>query len=88
MPASRWGRIFCVGRNYHAHAIEMAPSGDAQPFIIRRRSLELGASPPYPPGTRDYQHEMEPVVAIGAGGFRVAEADAPSSCGATPVAPT
>ena len=78
------GRIFCVGRNYHAHAIEMgAPVDKAsmQPFYFIKDAgslVESGASLPYPPGTRDYQHEMELVVAIGASGFRVAEADAPS----------
>ena len=78
------GRIFCVGRNYHAHAIEMgAPVDKAsmQPFYFIKDAgslVESGASLPYPPGTRDYQDEMELVVAIGASGFRVAEADAPS----------
>ena len=78
------GRIICVGRNYHAHAIEMgAPVDKAsmQPFYFIKDAgslVESGASLPYPPGTRDYQHEMELVVAIGASGFRVAEADAPS----------
>lgn len=78
------GRIFCVGRNYHAHAIEMgAPVDKAsmQPFYFIKDAgslVESGASLPYPPGTRDYQHEMELVVAIGASGFRVAEADASS----------
>lgn len=76
------GRIFCVGRNYHAHAVEMgAPVDKAsmQPFYFIKDAgslVESGATLPYPPGTRNYQHEMELVVAIGASGFRVAEADA------------
>lgn len=76
------GRIFCVGRNYHAHAIEMgAPVDKAtmQPFYFIKDAaslLESGATLPYPPGTCDLQHEMELVVAIGAAGFRVSEAEA------------
>ena len=76
------GRIFCVGRNYHAHAIEMgAPVDKAtmQPFYFIKDAgslLKSGATLPYPPGTRDLQHEMELVVAIGGAGFCVAEADA------------
>ena len=76
------GRIFCVGRNYHAHAIEMgAPVNKAtmQPFYFIKDTaslVESGATLPYPPGTRDFQHEMELVVALGAEGFRVTEADA------------
>lgn len=75
------GRIFCVGRNYHAHALEMgAPVDKAtmQPFYFIKdaaSAVESGATLPYPPGTRDFQHEMELVVAIGRAGFRVAEAD-------------
>ena len=76
------GRIFCVGRNYHAHAIEMGAPVDKttmQPFYFIQdaaSAVESGATLPYPPGTRDFQHEMELVVALGAGGFRVTEADA------------
>lgn len=76
------GRIFCVGRNYHAHAIEMGAPVDKttmQPFYFIKdaaSAVESGATLPYPPGTRDFQHEMELVVALGAGGFRVTEADA------------
>ena len=39
--------------------------------------VESGATVAYPPATKDYQHEMELVVAIGAPGFRVSEAKAP-----------
>jgi fumarylpyruvate hydrolase len=75
-------RIFCVGRNYHAHAIEMGVPVDkskAQPFYFTKSAttlVESGATVPYPPGTGNYHHEMELVVAIGAAGFRVAESDA------------
>lgn len=75
-------RIFCVGRNYHAHALEMQRPVDkatARPFYFLKDAstlVESGATVPYPAGTRNYHYEMELVVAIGAEGFRVQEADA------------
>jgi fumarylpyruvate hydrolase len=75
-------RLFFVGRNYHAHAVEMGRPVDKSvevPFYFTKSPstlVESGATVAYPPGTKDYQHEMELVVAIGAPGFRVAEADA------------
>jgi fumarylpyruvate hydrolase len=72
--------VFCVGRNYAAHAAEMGSEVDREaPFYFTKSSaavLAAGGVAPYPPGTRDYQHEVELVVAIGAAGERVAEADA------------
>ena len=75
-------RIFFVGRNYHAHAVEMGRPVDKSvevPFYFTKSPttlVESGATVAYPPGTKDYQHEMELVVAIGEPGFRVAQADA------------
>jgi len=75
-------RIFCVGRNYHAHALEMGRPVDktsAKPFYFIKDAstlVESGATVPYPCGTQNYHYEMELVVAIGAHGFRVPEADA------------
>lgn len=75
-------RIFCVGRNYHAHAVEMGVPVDkttAQPFYFNKSAstlVESGATVPYPSGTSNYHFEMELVVAIGAAGFRVTETDA------------
>ena len=75
-------RIFCVGRNYHAHAIEMGRPVDkekAKPFYFTKANstlVESGATVPYPCATQNYHYEMELVVAIGAHGFRVKEADA------------
>ncbi|MCL7465056.1 fumarylacetoacetate hydrolase family protein [Phaeovulum sp. NW3] len=67
-------RIFCVGRNYADHAREMGAEVDREaPFYFLKapHAVELsGAVQPYPPGTSDYQHEMELVVAIGAPAFR------------------
>ena len=73
-------RIFCVGRNYAAHAAEMGSEVDrAAPFYFTKSAHALclsGATIPYPPGTADCHHEMEFVVALGAEAFRVSEADA------------
>jgi fumarylpyruvate hydrolase len=75
-------RIFCVGRNYHAHALEMGTTVDKatmRPFYFIKDAstlVESGATVPYPAGTSDYQHEIELVVAIGAEGFRVTESEA------------
>jgi fumarylpyruvate hydrolase len=75
-------RLFFVGRNYHAHAVEMGRPVDkatTKPFYFTKAQstlVESGATVAYPPETKDYQYEMELVLAIGVPGFRVAEADA------------
>jgi fumarylpyruvate hydrolase len=73
-------RIFCVGRNYEAHAKEMGVAADREaPFYFTKASehcVPSGSTVAYPPGTSNYHHEMELVVAIGAAGFRVTEAQA------------
>jgi fumarylpyruvate hydrolase len=75
-------RLFFVGRNYHAHAVEMGRPVNKSvevPFYFTKSPptlVESGATVPYPPETKDYQHEMELVVALAAPGFRVAEAEA------------
>jgi fumarylpyruvate hydrolase len=75
-------RLFFVGRNYHAHAVEMGRPVDKaseRPFYFTKAPstlVESGATVAYPPETKNYHHEMELVVAIGAAGFRVAENDA------------
>ena len=73
-------RIFCVGRNYAAHAAEMGNEVDREaPFYFTKSAFALalsGAEIAYPPGTADCHYEMEFVVAIGAGAFRVARDDA------------
>jgi fumarylpyruvate hydrolase len=75
-------RIFCVGRNYLAHAAEMGVSVDKttqEPFYFTKHPsalVESGATIAYPPQTSNYHHEMEFVVAIGKAGFEVSEAQA------------
>ena len=75
-------RIFCVGRNYHAHAVEMGKPVDKsveRPFYFTKSPSSLvdsGATVAYPPETQNYHFEMELVVAIGKAGFRVTAEDA------------
>ncbi|MGE3693473.1 MAG: fumarylacetoacetate hydrolase family protein [Novosphingobium sp.] len=73
-------RIFCVGRNYAAHAAEMGLSVVKDtPFYFTKTPSAMchsGETAPYAPGTSDYHYEMELVAAIGAPAFRIAEADA------------
>ncbi len=73
-------RIFCVGRNYAAHAREMGHDPDREPpFFFTKPADTLvmnGEDAPYPPQTSDLHHEMELVVALGQGGADIAEADA------------
>jgi fumarylpyruvate hydrolase len=72
-------RIFCVGRNYHAHAVEMGRPVDKsveQAFYFTKSPqtlVESGATVAYPPRTQNYHFEMELVLAIGKPGFRVSE---------------
>lgn len=73
-------RIFCVGRNYAAHAREMGKDPDREPpFFFTKPAdavLDDGVAAPYPPATMNLHHEAELVVAIGRGGRMIAEADA------------
>ena len=75
-------RLFFVGRNYHAHAVEMGRPVDKsveRPFYFTKSPqtlVESGATVAYPPATGNYHHEMELVVAIGKPGFRVSGSDA------------
>ncbi len=73
-------RIFCVGRNYAAHAAEMGHAVDREaPFYFTKSAhavLLSGNDMPYPPRTNDLHHEMELVVAIGAAARGVQQEDA------------
>ncbi len=69
-------RVYCVGRNYAAHAIEMGHDPDREePFFFQKNpdSLLAGGSDfPYPPKTSDVHHEIELVVALASGGMDLA----------------
>ncbi len=73
-------RIFCIGRNYAEHVREMGGDPDRdEPCYFTKSShslVESGASIPYPPGTGDFHHEVELVVAIGNPGSEVEVGDA------------
>ena len=73
-------RIFCVGRNYEAHAREMGVAVDREaPFYFTKAAehcVPSGSTVPYPPGTSNYHYEMELVVVIGSSAFRVPAARA------------
>lgn len=65
-------RVYCVGRNYAAHAREMGHDPDREPpFFFMKPADALvtgGADMPYPVATADLHHEIEMVVALGKGG--------------------
>lgn len=67
-------RIFCVGRNYAAHAAEMGTEvdRDAPWYFTKSTAHAVGndMTLPYPPGTSNYHHEMELAFAIGLPVFR------------------
>ncbi|MDJ0978160.1 MAG: fumarylacetoacetate hydrolase family protein [Erythrobacter sp.] len=73
-------RVWCVGRNYRAHAIEMGTDPDRElPFYFAKPSdsvLPAGSTIAYPPETEDFQHEIELVIAIGVGGADIPVEDA------------
>lgn len=69
-------RVYCVGRNYADHAIEMGHDPDRDPpFFFQKNPDSLvrqGQDFPYPSGTSDVHYEMELVIAIGRGGTDIA----------------
>ncbi len=69
-------RIFCVGRNYAAHAREMGSDPDREPpFFFGKPAdavIDDGATIAYPPETSNFHYEIELVVAIGTGGRDIA----------------
>lgn len=72
-------RIFCIGRNYAAHAVEMGHDPDREPpffFLKHASALDTSGAFPYPPKTAEVHHEIEMVVALGRGGKDIAVADA------------
>jgi fumarylpyruvate hydrolase len=77
-------RVYCIGRNYAAHAREMGGNPDREPpfFFMKPgdgvQVVQAGklAGHAYPPGTSDYHHELELVAALRKGGRDIAEADA------------
>ena len=72
-------RIHCVGRNYAAHIKEMGGDERALPFFFQKPAdavVASGATIPYPSQTKDLQHEIELVLAIGRQGADIPPAKA------------
>jgi fumarylpyruvate hydrolase len=70
-------RVYCVGRNYAAHAIEMGHDPDREPpFFFQKNPdtlLASGSEFPYPDKTEDVHYELELVVALKSGGRNIPE---------------
>lgn len=72
-------RIFCVGRNYAAHAAEMGNEVDKQTpfyFTVSPVNASNGGDVRFPDGTDDYHHEVEFVVALDKPAHHISETDA------------
>jgi fumarylpyruvate hydrolase len=67
-------RVYCIGRNYAAHAIEMGHDPDREdPFFFQKNPNNLDSSGefPYPPHTSDVHHEAEVAVMLKSGGTNI-----------------
>ena len=72
-------RIFCVGRNYAAHAAEMGNEVDKEtPFYFTVSPIHAsnGGDVRFPDGTDDYHHEVEFVVALDKPAHHISQEDA------------
>jgi fumarylpyruvate hydrolase len=73
-------RIYCIGRNYAAHAIERGSDPTREPpFFFQKptdaiQNVAIGvvADHPYPSLTKNYHHEVELVAALKSGGTNIA----------------
>ena len=67
-------RVYCIGRNYAAHAIEMGHDPDREPpFFFQKNPNNLDPSGefPYPPHSSDVHHEVEVAVMLKSGGKNI-----------------
>jgi len=72
-------RVYCIGRNYADHAIEMGHDPDREPpFFFQKNPENMDPSGqfPYPPMSSDVHHELELVVALKSGGRDIRPEDA------------
>jgi fumarylpyruvate hydrolase len=77
-------RIYCIGRNYRAHAIEMGSNPDREPpFFFQKPTDAIQLVPPgvvvdhpYPSLTKNYHYEVELVAALHTGGRNIPIASA------------
>lgn len=67
-------RVYCIGRNYAAHAVEMGHDPDREPpFFFQKNPNNLDPSGefPYPPKSSDVHHEIEMAVMLKSGGDNI-----------------
>jgi fumarylpyruvate hydrolase len=72
-------RVYCIGRNYAAHAIEMGHDPDREPpFFFQKNpdNLDPSGQFPYPPHSDDVHHEIEVAVMLKSGGTNIAVEEA------------
>jgi fumarylpyruvate hydrolase len=68
-------RVYCIGRNYAAHAVEMGHDPDREaPFFFQKNpdNLDPTGEFPYPPHSSDVHHEAEMAVFLKSGGMNIA----------------
>jgi fumarylpyruvate hydrolase len=67
-------RVYCIGRNYAAHAVEMGHDPDREaPFFFQKNpdNLDPSGEFPYPPQSSDVHHEIEMLIALKSGGTSI-----------------
>ena len=72
-------RIYCIGRNYAAHALERGSDPSREPPFFFQKPTDaiqvvakgVTVDHPYPPLTHNYHHEIELVAALGRGGRNI-----------------
>ena len=67
-------RVYCIGRNYAAHTIEMGGDPDREaPFFFQKNpdNLDPSGEFPYPPNSSDVHHEAELAVMLKSGGMHI-----------------
>lgn len=67
-------RVYCIGRNYAAHAVEMGHDPDREPpFFFQKNPDDLNTTGkfPYPPQSSDVHHEAEVAVFLKSGGTNI-----------------
>jgi len=72
-------RVYCIGRNYAAHAVEMGHDPNREPpFFFQKNpdNLDPSGEFPYPGQSADVHHEVELAVALGGGGSDIPLAQA------------
>ncbi len=72
-------RVYCIGRNYAAHAVEMGGNPDREmPFFFQKnpQNLDPSGTFPYPDHSQDVHHEAELAVMLGSGSRDIAVSEA------------